>query len=85
MPVSAWTMASTPFRGAETRQRRVDEARLHLEEIVVAESQSFHRSRAEPLDDDVALGDQLSDDLLSLGALQVHRDRALVPVVGQER
>ncbi len=65
--------------------RAVDEARIHLRQHVVAETELLQRSAAIVLRQHIGLLDEAQQDLRALRMLQVDRDAALVAVEHQER
>jgi hypothetical protein len=62
------------------RDRAVDEARVLLAQLLVAQAQLVDAAELEVLDHHVALLRKVARDLLAFGRLQVERDRALVAV-----
>src|SRR3954465_986353 len=70
--------------GAEALQRRVDQPRVELVEVLPGEAEAIHHAGAEVLHDDVGLVDQLAEDLLALVRLHVEGERPLVAVQHRE-
>src|SRR6185436_2095098 len=68
----------------ESRYGAVDDALVALARSLVVEAQAFQGVHAEVLDDDVALLDQLEEQLLPFGLLQIDDDAALVAVQADE-
>ena len=69
---------------AEGRERRVDQPRIDLRQILVAEAERLERAGPVVLDEHVGGRDQLLQDLAAALGLQVERDRALVRGLRQE-
>ncbi len=63
---------------AESRERRIDEARVDLRQVLVAEAQRVERAGAIVLDEHVGCRDQLLQDFAAAFGLEIERDRALV-------
>ena len=63
---------------------RVDEARIALTQLVVAEPEPFHRPGTKVVDEHVGAAHQAQDDVEPGGLSEVHRQRAFVPVGGEE-
>src|SRR3990172_6164005 len=68
---------------AEAAQPVVDEARVDLAELAVADAPPVEGAGPVVLEHDVALSRQAPHDLLALALVEVHRDEVLV-VVGAE-
>ena len=68
----------------EGRERRVDQLRIDLAQIFVAEAQRLERTGPVVLHQHVGGGDQFLQDLAALLGLQVQRDGALVGTLRQE-
>ena len=62
----------------------VDEPRVDLLEVFVAEAEAFHRSGREVLRKDVGFLHEAVDDLLRLGGLEVQHDALLAAVDREE-
>jgi hypothetical protein len=58
----------------------VDQARIHLLQVLVPEAEALHRAEAPVLGHDVGAGDQLLEQLGALRRLQLERDAELVAV-----
>src|SRR5437899_4764882 len=69
-----------PARGGD-----IDQAWVERREPRVIELQVAHRSRPKVLDHDVRALDELAEELLCFGRLEVHRDGALVPIQPNKR
>jgi hypothetical protein len=69
---------------AESRERRVDQARIDLGQIVVTEAERLERAGAIVFHEHVGGRDQLLEDLAAAFGLQVERDRTLVRGLGEE-
>src|SRR3954470_9062218 len=70
--------------GAEALQRRVDQPRVELVQVLPREAETVHHARAEVLDQDVGAVDQLAEDLLALVGLHVEGEAPLVAVEHRE-
>src|SRR4051795_6803376 len=70
--------------GAEALQRRVDQPRVELVQVLPREAEAVHHARAEVLDQDVGAVDQLAEDLLALVGLHVEGEAPLVAVEHRE-
>ena len=66
--------------GAEALDLAVDDARIDLLDLVVAEPEALDRSRRHVLDRDVGLLQELADDLEPARRLEVERHRSFVGV-----
>ena len=66
--------------GAVAGRRAVDDGRVDLFQIVVADAQPFGDALAKILDEHIRLGGELAHDLAALGVLEVERDAALVAI-----
>ena len=66
--------------GAKPLDRGIDEPRVDLLQRVPAEPQPIERGRPEILQEDIRLRDDLAEQPLSLLALQIERQAALVGV-----
>jgi len=66
-------------RLAEPGHAGVDEVRVTDEDLVRAETEAFHDTGPEALDEDVGCGEQPVDHLSGAGMLEVDLDRAPVP------
>ena len=70
---------------AEAGIGHVDQARVDLAELAVTDAPlPLQRSRAKVLDQDIALGRQLLDQLLAFGPMHVYRHVILAVVLGKE-
>ena len=70
---------------AEARDAAIDQPRLLLGELLVAEPEFFHDARAVVLHEDLTLGDQRLRDANAVRVTQIQADAALVPVQAQVR
>src|SRR3954463_11369739 len=70
--------------GAEALQRRVDQPRVELVEVLPREPEAVHDAGAEVLDQDVGAVHELAEDLLALVRLHVEGERPLVAVEHRE-
>ena len=68
---------------AEARSRSVNNVGLELANVVMAQSQFRHDTRAVILGDDIRAGNELAGDGDAFGALEVQGKAALVPVAGE--
>src|SRR4029453_4410705 len=71
-------------RRAESRDRRIDEARVDGAQALVADAEPLGDARAHVLHDDVGALGQTVDDPAPLGGLQIDRDRALAAIPAEE-
>ena len=62
----------------------IDEPRIQLHQLLGIESESFHGSGSEVLDDDIDVLDQILEYLTTLIGFYIHDDAALVGVQHQE-
>src|SRR4051795_6042378 len=69
---------------AEALQRRVDQPRVELVQVLPREPEAVHDARAEVLDQDVGAVHELAEDLLALVRLHVEGERPLVAVEHRE-
>src|SRR4051794_36211806 len=69
---------------AEALQRRVDEPRVELVQVLPREAEPIHHARAEVLDQDVGAVHELAEDLLALVRLHVEGEAPLVAVEHRE-
>src|SRR4051794_40384504 len=69
---------------AEALQRRVDQARVELVQVLPREPEPVHDARPEVLDHDVGSVDELAEDLLALVGLHVEGEAPLVAVEHRE-
>src|SRR5919112_1558038 len=69
---------------AEALERRVDQARVELVQVLPGEPEAVHDARAEVLDQDVGAGHELAEDLLALVGLHVEGEAPLVAVEHRE-
>src|SRR5262249_1995760 len=77
--VEATLLAVGPV-GAEARELGIDEPRVHLPELVVAEPRAVHDGGAVVLHEHIRAGDQLEEDLPAARGFVVEGDALLVPV-----
>ena len=70
--------------GAESLDRRIDQARVDLTQRLPGEPEPIDDARTEILDEDVDAGHQIGEDLLPLVALHVEGDAAFVAVEHRE-
>ena len=68
----------------EAFQRSHDQLRVDLVDLVPAEAELLHVARADVLDKDVGVFEQIGQDLLAFRILHIQRDRLLVGVELQE-
>jgi hypothetical protein len=76
--VGVWTLG--PIAG----DRDVDELRIDLLELLVAETVFLGRAGPEILAEDIRSGDELVQDLPAFGGLEVERDALHAAIVGLE-
>ena len=73
------------LRRAEARDRAVDHARVDRPRERIADAEPIERSRAEVLDDDVGLAQQVGKHVARAGLFQVERDAVLAAQPVQRR
>src|SRR5713101_7409823 len=77
-------LAAVGTKRPVARRTRVNQLGVVRAQILVAQPQAVGHALAEVLDEDVALGDKLVDDLARPGLAQVEGEALLVAIVGLE-